>query len=116
MGVASDFQSIRAELDNKGGVLSLSMEQLRDAYDVMRLGVQVRQGIHDKLESMGIGHYPKELPVYQDNWVRLYTLGSPFANMLKDLEDISEEADQRLRDTVLSDHGETIKRMKELLL
>lgn len=111
-----DFQTIRAELDNEGGILSISMGELRDAYQVFRLGVHVRKGIHDTLESKGIGHYPAELPVYQDDRVRLYTLGSAFANMVKDLDDLTEEADQRLRDTVQSDHGETIKRIKELVV
>ena len=118
MQAYSDFDAIKAHMDSSGGILSLEMRQLRDAYHVDRLGIHVRNGIHDKLAGLGIAHTPERLPEYQEDRVRLFTLGSPFAKALRDMSNYTAEADQRLRErfsTDASDCEQIIQRIKELL-
>ncbi len=115
MGIHNDFDEIKAALDSNGGILSLKMEELRDAHGVNRLGVHVLNAIHDNLQGKGIGHLPADLPQYQEEFVRLYSLGSRFANFLGDLKDFSEEADRRLMELSTNDYEEIIQRIRELL-
>lgn len=112
----TSYQEIKSALESNDGLMSISMGELRDAHDVLRLGVHVRTGIHDRLQGMGIGHFPEELPDYQDQNVRLYTLGSPFAKILNDLFDFSQAADDRLRERIANDYEERLQKIKELVL
>lgn len=111
----SDFSGVKAAVDSKGGLLSMPMRHLRDAHGVDRLGVHVRRAIHDKLLGHGIGHTPEDLPEYQERMVRLYTLGSPFDKTLRDMQDLSEDADQRLRETFGNDYEDVVQKIKELV-
>ena len=115
MGIYNDFDEIKTALDSSGCILSLKMEELRDAHGVNRLGIHVLNAIHDNLQGKGIGHLPADLPQYQEEFVRLYSLGSPFANLLGDLKDYSKESDRRLIELSTNEYEEIIKRIRELV-
>lgn len=109
------YEEINSDLEGYGGLMSVSMQELRDAQGVFRLGTHVRRSIHNKLQSLGIGHLPRELPEYQEHRVRLYKLGSPIAQNIEDILNPTEEADERLRQTFASEYEEVIQKIRELV-
>ena len=112
----ASFEELKSNLTSNGGVMSITMEELRDAHGVFRLGVHVRKNIHDRLQGMGIGHYPELLPEYQDKRVRLYTLGGPVANAMADLlTNLTDEADQRIRERLSANNEYVLQKIRELV-
>ena len=81
----------------KEGVLTVPMKRLRDAVGVSRLGPHVASQISKKLHSVGLGHHPPDLPQYQEDYVLIYKLGSPLAELIGALNNPSPENDVRLR-------------------
>ena len=115
MAKYEDFTEVAEEVHQKGGIASFSMEELRDAHGAGRLGKHVIYGIQKNLAGKGLGHRPKELPFYGHYKVRLYTLGSPFADCLKDMEDFTEDADERLRNVFANDSDKILQSIRELV-
>lgn len=111
----SSLEELREHVDNHDGVLTTTMGVLRDAYGKGRLGPHVRAGIHNALAGLGLGHFPSELPEYQNERVRLYRLGSPVGNLINAVLDLSEESDELLRGTAGSQDTEILRQIKELV-
>ncbi len=97
------------------GVVTVTMEELRDTYGVDKLGVHVRDGIVNKLDGVGLKPFPRELPKYQHEEVRIYRSGSPIAEVIDAVLNPSPDHDQELRDLVGGGHKETIQKIKELV-
>lgn len=55
-----------------GGVLSLPMAHLRNAYGALRLGATVRANIRESLNDLGLATVPAEIPDRQSASVRIY--------------------------------------------
>lgn len=83
---AGDFQSwkdiVRA-LDTHYGVITCTMEALRDIDGYGRLGGTVRQNIHRKLSSLGISTIRQELPTEASAPVILIRQGTPVTELLE---------------------------------
>ena len=93
----------------------LQMAILRDAYGAMRLGVHIREAISDRLKSLGIGHYPSNLPENQWSPVRLYRLGSPVAKLITAALYPSEAHDEELRTAAGGDAAAVLEKVRELV-
>ena len=91
------FDELNQLVTQSQGVLTVRMEGLRDALKVRRLGIHVRTEIHRKLQGLGLGHYPPDLPTYQEEPVRVYKLGSPVAELIQALTQPSLTHDEKLR-------------------
>ena len=104
-----------AEKVKRVGILSLPMEQVREAHGAGRLGVTVRSNISKSLDGLGIGHYPLELPDSQRDWVRLTHKGSPISDLINAVLDPSETNDGRLRDAVNNEDQRILQQIKELV-
>ncbi|MCY4652031.1 MAG: hypothetical protein OXC95_02570 [Dehalococcoidia bacterium] len=115
MPTFKNFQEIASHVQDNGGVVTLAMEDLRNAHGAGKLGKNVLKGIDNNLAGNGLGHWPKDLPGYAYEAVRLYALGSRFAEYLSDLDDLSEEADVRLREIFNDDMAKTIQSIRELV-
>ena len=115
MVIYNNFDDVRSSVEEHDGILSVTMQELRDAHGVGRLGVHVRNAIRRNLANRGIGHFPNELPVYQHERVRLYIQGSQFADCLEDLNELSPEADERLRDLFVTNYEELIEQIRQLV-
>ena len=111
----STLEEIRDSVNNTEGVLTLPMSDVRDAHGAGRLGVHVRTNISKKLRSMGLDHYPKELPSWQDGLVRIYRQGSPIADLIEAVLDPSDEHDEELRNAVGGDAQEVLDAIRELV-
>jgi hypothetical protein len=72
-----DAAGLRGLIRNRGGVLELSMAELRDARLAGRLGCHVRTDIGKWLTTAGIGWLPERLPNDQRHVVTLYLHDSP---------------------------------------
>src|SRR5436309_13278625 len=102
---------IRAAVEAAGGVLTLRAGDLRDAYGGGRLSSGVRAGISRDLLGLGLGHYPQELPDWQDNPVRVYKLGSPIADLIDAVLEPSVGHDDELRQAVRGDAADIVQRI-----
>lgn len=106
---------IRKAVEASGDVLTLLMQEVRDAFGWDRLGKNVRTLISESLDGLGLGYLPHELPDRQWIPVRLYKLGSPMAALLDAALNPSVEHDEELRKAVTGGDMETLKKIKALL-
>jgi hypothetical protein len=116
--VAGRFKSLPELKDAvvaNDNVLTVTMQDLRDAYGALRLGVNVRSDITKKLSGHGLGHYPPELPAYQDQLVRLFTLGSPVADVIHAVLTPAPEHDELLRSKVGTDEATVLEQIRALV-
>lgn len=90
------FEEIKDQVEKSGNVLTVTMEQLREAYGAGRLGVHVREEISQMLAGIGLGHVPQELPNYQHELVRLYKRGTPVGQIIEVVLTPSEQHDRTL--------------------
>ena len=109
------FEEIRERVEASEGVLTVSMRSLRDAHGAGKLGVHVRAGIGKALLSQGLAHYPPELPEQQYDVVRIYLQGSPVADRINAVLNLTEDSDDHLRQWVTGDAEDTLRRVKELV-
>ena len=79
----ADWQDLRSAVEKNHGVFRVRMETLRQLEGRQRVGKHILSSIEDKLNTLGIGHLPKELPNRQQQTVLLYRVGTP-ASVLVD--------------------------------
>ncbi len=91
------LDQLRQVVEENEGVLTITMEHLRDAHGAGRLGVHVRTSISKALLGRGLGHFPEELPAYQENPVRIYKLGSRVADLIDAVLKPNPDNDEQLR-------------------
>lgn len=113
--IDNNFQDLAGAVEAAGGIKAVTMEALREAYKAGRLGTHVRSGIHDKLEEHGLGHLPAELPSYQHEEVRLFSLGRPIGKIVKAVKAPSEAGDQLLREVANADARDILQKVRELI-
>lgn len=109
---------INDQLEKNGNLLSITMEQLRDAHGAGRLGAHVREEISQRLAGMGIGHVPQELPSYQHELVRLYKRGTPIGQIIEIVLSPGEQHDRILLErfsTQAPDYAAIIEKIRELV-
>ena len=115
MQQANGIDEIQARLERNQGVLTVTMQQLRDAHGAERLGSIVRSEITEDLAHRGIGHYPSELPAYQEQQVRLFTIGSAVAQIIDAAFTIGQENDEKLRLATGNTAVEILRQVRELV-
>ena len=92
----SDWDAVKTKVESAGGVVTVTMEELRDASGAGKLGVHVRGEISRTLASMGFGHVPTELPSYQQELVRIYKRGTPIGDLIETVLTPGGQNDQKL--------------------
>ena len=95
MGFPS-FADLRAAVDAAGGVLTVTMRELRLTLGRERLGRHVRHRLGRELLGAGLGCFPPELPESQDARARLFVLGSPVADLIEAVLTPEAAYDRRL--------------------
>jgi hypothetical protein len=109
------LETIKDKVEAEGGVASLLMGDVRDAYGAGRLGVHVRSGISKALLGMGLGHFPTDLPDSQYARVRIYKLGSSVADVIEAVLNPGEAGDARLRETAGGNAEGLLAEIRELV-
>src|SRR3954454_5683188 len=97
VGGLTSYEDLRDAVAASEGLLAISMEQLRDIHGAGRLGVHVRDAISSSLARYGLGHFPEELPSYQEQYVRIFQLGTPLADLVHAVLDPTPSRDEILR-------------------
>ncbi|MDB6146545.1 MAG: hypothetical protein JWO45_209 [Spartobacteria bacterium] len=111
----STLEDAKSVLDQNNGVLTVKMAIVRDAHGAGRLGIHVRKNISDKLASLGVGHFPVELPENQDANVRLYCLGTPVAALIKAVLFPDAANDAKILDVVGGDAEKILIKIRDLV-
>jgi len=113
-----DFESleqIRDAVEQNGDILTLKMQEVRDAYGAGRLGVHVRDNIKKALAGLGMATYPEELPDWQEHEVRIYKQGSAAADLIDAVLHPSESHDHEIREAVSGDTQDVLDQIRELV-
>lgn len=113
--VPDGMRALAKKVTENGGVLTVKMQEVRDAYGSERLGRNVRSGIHDLLDQIGIGHVPKRLPVYQWKPVRLYRRSSPVGKLIRAALNPGENRDETLLKAAGGDAESILRKVRELV-
>lgn len=92
----ASWTEIKEAVEKNGNVLTVTMEQLRDAHGTAKLGVHVREEISSALAGMGLGHIPEELPSYQHELVRVYKNGTPIGELIATVLKPGQQNDSKL--------------------
>lgn len=106
---------LTAKLGEMENVLTVRMQEVRDAWKYAKLGIHVRRQISNELRGMGIGHYPNPLPEYQEQPLRLYKLGTPVAQVIDAVLNPSLEHDRELRQMAEGDAQTTLEQIRALV-
>lgn len=108
------FDDIRSRVEANQNVITMRMEELRDAIGARRLGVHVCEDISKRLASVGLGHTPRLEP---DGWqeVRVFKLGTPMGDLIAAATQPGEANDGILRAKVDSEASATLEQIRLLV-
>src|SRR6266496_512056 len=109
------LEEVRDAVSKEQGVLTLPMQELRDAYGAGRLGIHVRTNITKALKGLGLNHYPEELPEFQHVPVRVYKQGSPVGDLIDAVLNPSASHDDELRQASGGGEAELVRQIRELV-
>ena len=112
------IEEIKDQVEKNGNLLTVTMEQLREAHGAGRLGVHVRDEISQILAGMGLGHVPQELPNYQHELVRLYKRGTPVGQLIEVVLSPGEQHDRTLVErfsTQVPDYAAIVQKIRDLV-
>lgn len=86
-GRFSAWTDLLTTVDQHAGVFLVPMETLRKIEGAHRIGDNIRDNITSKLRTLGFGSLPAELPKKQTDFVILYRLGTPAAEVISAISD-----------------------------
>lgn len=109
----NSLTELKNAVQTNGGVMTVDVADIRDAYGAQRLGSQVREEVIRRLKSLGLEHRPKTFPHYQEERVRLFIKDSPPGRLIRDVEHIAPAADRRIRAAAARDG--VIQQIRELV-
>lgn len=110
-----NIEKVKVAVDNNGGILTVEMSSLRDAYGAGKLGVNVVAAISEELSSYGVRHWPQSLPAKQWESVRLYKAGSPLSKIIELLDNYEDGVDERLIEITTDNAREKIDQVRKIL-
>lgn len=111
-----DFNRIRDMLEKRaGGVATLNMWQLRDAYGAVKLGSLIVEEISQELDRRGIGHIPVELIPDQWEKARVYLRAGPCGKLLDAAVNPGNDTDESLREFASDQNSLIVDQIRRLL-
>lgn len=114
----ASWAEIKEAVEKHGNVVTVTMEELRDASGKDKLGVHVREEIRKTLAGMGLGHIPQELPNYQHEPVRVYKKGTPIGELIDLVLTPGQQNDNKLAaqfDAEDVDYASIVQKIRELV-
>ena len=109
------FDELKKTVVANGNVLTVQMEKLRDAQGVRRIGRYVVANIHNQLQNVGLGHFPEPLPLTSEASVRIYSLGTPIADLISALLVPGNANDDKLRSAAAGQDATLIDQIRALV-
>src|SRR5215218_4125256 len=109
------LEELRDQVIDAGGVLTISMRAVRNAYGAQRLGAQIRQNISEKLRGLGIGHVDEELPELRDDEARFFHIGSPAGRLIEAVVNPGSANDERIRAIAAGEETAKLDRIREIV-
>jgi hypothetical protein len=84
-------------VEENGGIVTTTMECLRDACNAGRLGKHVRQKIHNELAGKGLGHLPEDIPESQHEQIHVFKFGTSIGQAIDAIRRPSQSTAEVLR-------------------
>jgi hypothetical protein len=85
-----------SRIEKSGGLVTVSMREMKQLYDATRLKSGVRESIEDDLKENGIGHIPPEIPNSEHAEIRLYVRGTRIGRFIQALLQPNTETDKEI--------------------
>lgn len=109
-----NMEQIRQEVNKAQGVLTVTMVDLKGAYNAINANKLTLRAIGKELQGMGLGYFP-ELSSNMQQQIRLYKIGSPVADLIESVLKPSQEHDDDLRQVINGGAEAILARIRELL-
>lgn len=77
------WADLLSQVETNSGVTKIPMATLRQLEGRQRVGKHILSAIQDKLDTLGLGHLPQDLPNRQQQSVMLYRYGTPAAEVIQ---------------------------------
>ena len=113
--VSSRIESLKDELEENEGVMSVGMWKVRDACGFERLREHVVASISEKLELVGIRHVPRRLPMDQNATVRIYLRDSIAGRVIDAALKPGDKNDEKLRELSAGGAQAKLDSIREIL-
>ena len=110
-GIDSGYAAVQSRCAQKGGVIQVSMGQLRDHAGLGRLTPPGCKKIEGYLAKSNLGTLPASLPTSQGSRVLVYSKSSPAGKAIASI--LWRSGEERLRARI-SKPGDSIKRILRL--
>ncbi len=113
----ANFRQLAAEIDADGGITTMPMRRLRDAHLDGKLGNRSVIQIANHLSKAGIGVLTRgrDLPLYQDELVQVYSEKSTVGEIVDAVLAPSDRGEQLLRKVADNDATEVVQQIKALV-
>lgn len=114
-------KGLASDVDDAGGVLALTLGELRDAVGAEKLGKLVMERIKNELKSAGLGYFPREVleaneAPRQTQAIRIYRLGNnSAARAISAVLNPTPAGDQFLSDLAANPAQDILARIRELV-
>ncbi len=110
-----NFTELRASVEERGGILAVSMADVRDAGEAKRLRGNVRERLERALQNEGLGHLPPEpLPNDQNKDIRVYSRNSDLGEIVEAVLLPTDVGDERLRAAAGSEAGQAVEQLEAI--
>lgn len=111
-------EEVKSLVENNEGIVTVTMQTLRDTVGKDKLGVNVRKDISSKLAGVGLGHIPRTLPKYQTETVRLYKKGTAIGDLIDIVMSPGEDNDTKIKELFSEesrDYASIVEQIRELV-
>lgn len=109
------YEQLVADVEAQGSVATYSMAVLRDIEGAGKLGVHVRKSINQQLQAHGLDHLPEDLPLYQEQSVRIFRRGTQVHKVIDAVLHPSAVGDAVLRSIQSDDARQKIEQIERIL-
>lgn len=120
MGFAN-WDELRTTVEQKGNILTVNMDDLKNLQNVKKLGKNVCKDISESLKREGIFHVPEELPTHKDDKVRLYRKDTKIGKLIESVIVPGKKNDEYLatlfpeESQECNDYKKIVTQIKELV-
>lgn len=111
--MANKYREIEAKVDAAGGILAITMEEIRDAAGYSKLGVNVVHEMSQGLKGVGLDHAPMTLPTSSWATVLVFRQDSEANRVIQAVLRPSEGGADVIREATGSTDGAGAERLSQ---